>query len=543
MSKSVNTSTYNNNLLNKSSTTYDSIILHQESSGSHDKEGFFSITYDIKKPHKFSEHYSSHIKIVKKNIYTLINKLQTYLSNKSITPVNNYIPTISIVRGILSKFYFTKNDIFNRNFDSIHQFSFLYLYNGLSTVMLTPIEDPYSDHKFNNVFSCDILISNYLKNSQPNIPYVLSTKPIVPYINYKYSLSYNQSNVIESGLFSILPISIKIQKPTIVISNYDYTTNTDNTPFINLLYTTIDTQNTLNILNSDYSLLCSLNILNITLSTPGQTVITYSIKSGSLLKITDTRYIFTLLNSNDIITNIENYKTYQSIFRYAHGLLLTTDKIMNDNLKINPKNRSLIDASVILANTISQSNMLINSSFILDSDIILTGIITSLYNSIIIGINSLPDNNELQKLLLLVNSFNSPLIVINLLTNILLYIEVNIPKSDLLFIVTDALQKINTILDTPNMLIPNSKLITDIVNNVTITINNEYNSNTTDPNIIVIKNMIKNHEISNKQQGIIEYYDNPSKKSNTNYTIIIVILLITFIIYLVPSNTKVKNSP
>jgi hypothetical protein len=271
--------------------------------------------------------------------------------------------------------------------------------------------------------------------------------------------------------------------------------------------------------------------LNLSFSSSEQTIITYKINSGSLLQITNINYIFTLLNGTDIINKIEDTKLNEDKYNYVHSLLLKTNQIINDNLELDPVNMQLRDAAITLNNTIDQSNILIDSIFIINSDVVFTAIITSLYNSIIHGLNGLPGNNDLNNLLRVVNSFNSPLIILNLLSNIQLYVDTNLPDSDLLPIVTGGIQEINNILETPDMLIPDSKIITKIVNNIVATINNASANNPTNSNLFIVKKMLENYGLPIKVQNVIEYYDK-SESNKQNYNIFMVVLLIIFIIYI-----------
>ena len=422
---------------------------------------------------------------IAKSIYNAAKNLVSVNPNLPINP--DLITNIPIIEGTTCTLHLSTSDIFQQPVNFIEQHSLLFLSNGKSTTVLSTNTIPSSqENSEDDIIQCNVILNSPLPILNINTPYVLSITPIMPYIKCKYESSYNQANVIGAGLFGIIPVSSSIKNPTMTISNYDLISGINNSSFTNLLYTLINTPNTLNILNGDYSFACSLAILNVQ-STRDQTIFTYGITSGSLYNISNTtNYIFTLLSASEIINNIELANKNKRKNHFIHSLLLNAISNINDSLTSNTSNIALLNSKNLLHNALIQSETLINMPFSANSNIISTSILTLLYNSITSGLIGSPNNVNLQSLLITINKLASPIITLALLKNAQIYINVSLKEnpSDELVInasnsVDDAIMKINiknsstTLFNTPSYSTPSSvDLLTNVVNTLAIANNN-----------------------------------------------------------------------
>jgi hypothetical protein len=389
------------------------------------------------------------------------------------------IPIIAGTVGILNISYF---DINNNKINFVTPNIMIYLSNKLNTII-------YSiNSAINNVINPDATTilsfngefnSTSLPDFTDNIPYVLSSGPIAPYLTYSFDTATNTGLVVKNGTFSLGTTT-----NTIIINNIDFN-SIDAIPFISLLYTIVDSDITLNILNLDYSFACSLIITSVALSQV-QSTISFSIKSGNFPTSSLNTYIFTLLHTTDIISSVNNNKRYNDVLIKNNKLILMIQAAINrSNLNI-PNNPNIQHAQFIITNAVNQSTLLLNIPFIDTNSttlVISNATITMSFNAINYALLGDPNSIELQDLYSTLTQLTNPVIAIAILNNALSHVTTLINKnltSEKLPVFTNAKNAINdaitkisapTALDSPTLNTTNSAYI-PIINNVLDQINN-----------------------------------------------------------------------
>lgn len=406
-----------------------------------------------------------------------------------VAKVNNQGPTkpdnidnIPIIAGTGAILNISYVDINNNKINFITPNIMIYLSNKLNTLI-------YSiNSAINNVINPDASTilsfngefnSTSLPDHTDNIPYVLSSGPIAPYLTYSYDSAINTNSVVKNGTFSFGTTS-----NTIIINNIDFN-SIDAIPFISLLYTIVNTDITLNILNLDYSFACSLIITSVALSQV-QSIISFSIKSGNLPTSSLNTYILTLLHTTDIISSINNNKKYNDVLNKNNKLILMIQTaINNSNLNI-PNNSNIQHAQFIITNAANQSTILLNIPFINTNSTTLqitNATITMSFNAINYALLGDPNNIELQNLYSILTQLSNPVIAVAILNNALSHVTILINKnltSENLPVFTKAKNAINDAiikisapdaLDSPTLNTTNSTYI-PIINSVLEQVNN-----------------------------------------------------------------------
>jgi hypothetical protein len=331
---------------------------------------------------KYTTFFSSIFNDISNNTKKLSTK---YIINNTITP--DVLPHIPIIKG--NKYTFTLNtvDIFNKGINFIKQNSLLYLTNGKNTSLIATNTIPtYSESVGNDVIKCNILYNNPLSTLSNKSNYVLSSLPIPPYINLIYKNNYNIGNTIENGCFTKL---IDTKFPQIILSNIDSIFNRSILSFNNILYTIKGNTNVyLNILNVDYSLLCSLQINNIIPETH-QTIIEYLIINGNdnfLNKLSsNTQYIFTLYSPSDFLGEDGIINTTYNMKNYLTDLnnLIQGAKIsINNSHLLYLNNHNLLVANSIMEDVSNQSTILLNLPLTPYINEVIDALLTNTYNAL-----------------------------------------------------------------------------------------------------------------------------------------------------------------
>jgi len=508
---------------------------------------------------------------------------QTYQSQ--IKPdILDYIP---IIIGDKYKLSISIIDSFNKRINFIKQHSILYITSGINTVILGTTTIPiHKNTASNSIIDCNVIINSPLPHSN-NSAYILSTEPISQFITLMYKTGYNISTIIDSGYFTILSISAKNKSPTIIISNYDILYNTNVSSFTNLLYTIIQnpmknsTPPYLNILNSDYSLVCTLEILHV-IPDEFQTTFTYSIIDGAsnLPKISDkSNYVISLLHQSDFISDdgILNRTTQskQKLIRYNNLIHGASDAI-NKSLQLNQYDSNLINASNIMSDTLEHSYTLVNMPTPKYYITITNALLTNTYNAILLGLKTEPNNQHFNLIFNEINKLVLPLITLSILNNAENHINVvytmnpknqnmlnilndiknikeNLLTSEIvdnnkLSLINTIIMQINSELELPkdplnNSLIKAKNILSNITSSSDIISNHmqdvmKTNSNDTEDNIIS-----SDGKISNDQYPITEKMENvntanTANTANTRYQLIFALIIFAITIGFLINNSK-----
>jgi len=346
---------------------------------------------------------------------------QKYVANLKGPTFPDNITDVPLLAGLpcqLNTSYYDNN---NKQINFITPNIIIYISNGLNTYIYSvsetinnQITNKLSIFSFNGQLS-----SNTLPDYTQNLPYVISSGPINSYITYNYNGNLEYNKPITNGSFSKSPT-----ENSLILSNIDSTKN-DTIPFISLLHTIINNQSTsLNILNLDYSIACSLLILGVSIG-PTQSIINYSLLSGTIPSGTS-NYFFTLLQSSDIINSINNTKTYINIFKRYNTLLLDIQSEINNSYKNIPTDKNIQNAQLIIANAVSQSTILVNSPFITNNNTSLqisNTIITMGYNAVNYALLGDPNNNNLQSYYKTISQLGNPVILTAILNNAIYHVN------------------------------------------------------------------------------------------------------------------------
>jgi hypothetical protein len=464
-------------------------------------------------------------------------------------PDNIYIPVLVGSPSILNVSFY---DINNNKINFITPNSIIYLSSGLRTIIYSV------SNSINNITNPDestILSFNGEINStgfpsaDKSIPYVVSSIPITPFITYSIINDIPYNTPIKNGILTFISPGDKI-----IISNFDIN-STNTIPFISLLYTIINTPNTLNILNLDYSLECSLIITGVALSQT-QSTITYSIASGNLPNKTTNNYIITLLQSSDIINSVNNTKTYNDIFTKNNNLILGIQKSINNSYTNNLIDPNIQQGKRIIENAVSQSSIILTIPFI-NNNITLqiaNSSIIMAFNAINYAMLGDPKSGELKYFYSVLIQLTNPIIVTSLLNNALYHVKTSINnnnKSTNLTLFTNAQDAINNAisiisvpsdLNTPILNTPSSIYIPSVTNALNA-INTALVAVPDDINLLKAQSILLTIEpiSSGKLEKMTDYSDSSSKSNSMPSTgkilcgLFLFIILIGIIAYLINS--------
>jgi hypothetical protein len=459
------------------------------------------------------------------NNIPLIVGLPTKL-NVSYSDINNHDLSYTDINDIKVNNFITSN-------------IFLFLSNGLKNYIYTVSNSinniPNPDRLTILSFNGEINSSVYPEVTE-NTPYVLSTTPISPYKIYSYVNSISSDNIINNSTFSF------IQDNKLIISNIDVNSK-NSTSFILLLYTIINTPVKLNILNLDYSIVCSLNIINVALG-PTQSTISYSLGNGVLPNSSTNNYILTLLQSTDIINSINNTRLYKDTLIKNNNLILGIQNSIYNSSVSNPNDLNIKEAQNIIDNAANQSNILLHLPFI---DNNFTSTIQIANATIIMSFNAInyailfdPNSGELQYFYSILTQLKNPIIVRSILNNALNHV-INVinnnPSSSNLTLYINAKNSINNALST--IVIPSASDSLSL-NTPSPIYNSSITAAISQINIALVadpdnNDLLKAHAILLTIDPIksgkynVETMTEDSKSSNNNSTIIIIIVIFVFI--------------
>lgn len=416
---------------------------------------------------------------VSKSAFTSLSyayKVAKVNTQEKVKPDN--INNVPLLVGLPSKLNVSYNDINNNKINFITPNIIIYLSNGISTDIYA-ISDPINnvDNPDNNTilsFNGEINAST-LPSPYDNRPYVLSTGPITPYLTYAFTNSVSYNTPIKNGSFAVMSGS------KLLLNNLDIN-SMNAVPFISLLYTIINKSTTLNILNLDYSVICSLIITGVALS-QSQSTISYSILSGTIPSSSTTNYIFTLLQSSDIISSVNNSKIYNDILTKNNNLILGIQLVINKSYINNPEDPSIQQAQTIIANAASQATILLTTPFINNDSTTLqiaNATITMAFNAVNYALLGDSDSSELLYFYSVLTQLDNPIIITSILNNVLYHLtnEINSNKTspnlqlyqDAYDAVNNALVQISvpSALDIPTINTPSSTYIPHITNALTV---------------------------------------------------------------------------
>jgi len=331
--------------------------------------------------------YTTMLTSIFKNSINNVKNLSTkYIINNTINP--DVLPHIPIIQGNHYTLTLNSIDIFNKQINFIKQHSLLYLTNGKNTSLIATNTIPIIKKSLidDNLIICNILFNNSLSMLSNNSNYVLSSTPVSPFVYLNYKSNYNALDTIENGYFAKLT---ETKFPQIILSNIDAVFNYNISSFNNVLYTLKDTSDVyLNILNIDYSLVCSLKINNVIPETH-QTIVEYSIITGNekfLNTLTsNTRYIFTLyspsdfLGDNGIINTTFNMKDYLTDL---NNLIQGAKISINNSHLLYLNNHNLLVANSIMEDVSTQSTILLNLSLTPYVNDVIDALLSNTYNAL-----------------------------------------------------------------------------------------------------------------------------------------------------------------
>jgi len=384
------------------------------------------------------------------------------------------ISNVPLLVGLPSSLNISYYDINNNQCNFIAPNIIIYLSSGLKTYIysIKSAKNIINKPDENSIFSFDGEINSaslpdYSKNTQ----YVISTGPISPYITYTYTSVTQYNTPIKNGSYTLGSQSNKI-----ILSNTD-SSSINAIPFISLLYTVINTHIPLNILNLDYSVVCSLIITGVALSGT-QSTISYSLLSGRV-PTNSSSYIFTLLQSSDIIKSVNDSKLYNDILTKNNNLILGIQNSIQKSYINNPNDTNIQEAQTIIANAANQATILLSTSFINNNCTTLqiaNATITMAFNAINYALLGDPEDGELIYFYEIVTQLTNPIIVTTLLNNANIHITNlvnNNLKSESLPLFINAQNAINSAitqiavpsaLDSPTLNTPSSVYIPSIKN-------------------------------------------------------------------------------
>jgi hypothetical protein len=354
---------------------------------------------------------------------------QKIITNIQIKTKHDSISNVPLLVGLPSSLNVSYYDINNNQINFITPNIIIYLSSGLKTYIYSVLKSTNTittpDEKSIFTFNGE-LNSTQLPDHSKNNPYVISTGPISPYVTFSYTSVTQYNTPISNGSYTLASQTNKI-----IISNID-ATSINAVPFISLLYTIINTNTTLNILNMDYSLICSILITGVALGQT-QSSFTYSIVSGNVPKKSSITYIFTLLQSSDIISSVNNTKLYNEILTKNNNLILGIQNSIQKSYINSPQDLNIQQAQTIISNAASQATILLTTSFINSNSTSLqisNSTITIAFNAINYALLGDPDDGELLYFYGIVTQLTNPIIVTTLLNNALIHIKNLIRSTD-----------------------------------------------------------------------------------------------------------------
>lgn len=486
---------------------------------------------------------------VGKNIYDTVSygyKVAKVNNQDPVKPDN--INNISILSGIPCILNVSYYDINNNQIDFITPNIIIYLSNKLRTILysINSRIDNVSNPNSSSILSFNgELNSVSLPNSIETVPYVISTGPITSYLTYSYDVTKNTGAVINNGSFSY-----GLMNDTLIINNLDFN-SIDAIPFISLLYTIINTDITLNILNMDYSFACSLIVTSVALGKV-QSTISINLKSGKLPTDSSNRYFLTLLQTTDIITSVNNKKIYKDVLIKNNELIIRIQNAINRSNLNYPNDPNIQQAEFIITNASNQSILLLNIPFINNNTTTLqitNAIITMAFNAINYALLGDPDSDELQNLYITLIQLSNPVIAKAILNNALYHVNIVINKnstSDKLSVFTDtrnaindAINKISSETNSDNISIINTAL--NQINNALIIIPDNVDLLKAQAILITI-NLPKNKP---KKIESLENYETQSNYLPTTFQImcgfLICIIFISSIAYIINEEFTKKD--
>lgn len=497
---------------------------------------------------------------VKKNTDQLLqdNIQDDPITNIPILPGNRYTLSLSLV------------DSFKKPVNFIKQQSILFISSGTNVYKIATKKIPiYKKNGNDSIIECNVILNKLLPEDINNKTYLLSNAPVLPYVTFEYLKVHNVSDVIGDGKFNILTISKITKFPTMIISNTDILYNNNVSSFNKLLYTIAQDPTKplappyLNILNTDYSIVSTLAILQV-VPDQIQTTFTYTIVSGSQnleLLVNGQNYIFTLFQPLDIISDTgilnltqKNRPMLTDVNNIIQSAKVTIDKMILNN----PNDTNLINAKNIIQDTSNLSSLIINIP--LTNDILDTysSLLANTYNAIQYALIFDPRNSDLLLIIDYIKNFNIPIIIISLLEYVSQYIKKSLEnnpndveisnlddhvKSSIILFksentgisISGTIKELLSRIDKASAKYPSDTSLVKarrMVNNI---LNNMLN-----PNPSVNENMTMDED---KYGNLIETLDNVKYETNENsdhYYIIMIILLIIFLIYIMHNYSNKK---
>lgn len=506
------------------------------------------------------------LKTIYSNFYKTVKESGQQLIESQIKA--DILEDIPIIRGNKYTLSISSIDSFKKQVNFIKQHSLLYLTYGLDIYIIGTTSIPI--HKQNgsdSIIECNIRL-NFLLPDTPNKSYVLSSYPILPYVTFNYLSKYNIANVINHGCFSVLSISSTNKLPTIVISNFEGLFENDVSSFNNVLYTIIQDPTKklsppyLNILNSDYSIVCTLAILHVIPDT-NQTTFTYSIISGAsnMSTLNDkSSYIITMLSPTDIMSDTGIINTTQNMkpkLLENNNLIQSTNNAINKALLSNPHDHELNFAKNIISDTAIQSTTLTNMPVSRYISQIYDSYLTNTYNAIQHALKSDPNNIDFLFLNDKINNMASPLLTIAKLNNALLHINLELddnPTDPSVIKVSNYIKNVINIFNAPDSPTVDKNAS---INTLIYMINQAIDNNPANINLIKARNVLEDtatpspvvetinmmENIANKyiktKPIVIEKLENvESNNDNSSYYIIFIIIICIILIGIIINNSK-----
>jgi len=534
-----------------------SVLLLYQPSDVHVGSGYFSIdsiensmnrdALTFKMPENFNQ--NSIINNVSDYYTVAVEKLASLFSNTSdaskLIPSPEILSDLPLIQGKEYTLNLSVIDTFQKQVNFIKQNSLLFISNGLFTTIASTRTIPVLRNDLNDdVISCSIILKDPLPKITSSSPYVISTSPILPYVTLKYQSTYNPLNIIDSGLFTILPISGSITVSTMVISNYDISSNMNILSFNTLLYTLVENGLTttsslpkLNILNSDYSLASSLQITNVTPNS-NQTTITYRIISGatSLSRLnSNSNYIFTLLSSPEINSIINNTKNMKSTMKYVNSIISGTKDIIKKKYVSNQNDKRLSIAKQLIDDVSIQSELMLYSPYTPINNTVNNSLIVNAYNALIYALKAQPSDKELLFLFTRINNLSSPIITVAVFQNIINYINYAIVYSpnnnellNIKYVIETSIVKLNNNIyyssSNNNSPSPSNLNIVDMLTNVSTLIDTAANNLPNNQNIQQARSTINKYKQNKLPDNasievLYESSNNPTNNPDLDTTI------------------------
>lgn len=514
--------------------------------------------------------YSSFISKTASNGYnkitTVVNSIVNNVTSTAGNILQNQISVDNIPQiSIFSNKYtlsISTIDSFKKPINFIKQHSILFLSSGSNVYIFSTSTIPI--HKINGsdtIIECNILLNKPLLNNINNKSFVLSNSPVLRYVTFEYTQTHITSNTIDHGKFNILSISAKNRLPTIVISNYEVLFDNDVSSFNNVLYTLIQNPSQtlsapyLNILNTDFSPVCTLAVLH-AVPDVNQTTFTYTVVSGAskLNQLRNkTNYIITFLSPHEFTsdngilnTTKENKEELIQINNIVYSVKLIIEKAFSNK----PDDLDIIIANNIILDTYSQSSLLINipiTNEILD---VSGALLANTYNALQRLLKVYPTDKDALFLLQKIFLLETPVVTLALLDNAVKNIQSSSSVKPYNEGIKDLLNYTNSIINTFKTT-NTSKNKTDLLNKLMNKIDSTLQNNLIDASLIKAKHIInlalnptaipeKMTPDENKHGKLIETLANHPDETydDYNYYIIFIILLIFFLIYIIHTYRK-----